>query len=75
MLWPKTKLGAAVAGAIPVLFVVLVSAGLAADAPKEKAGAAAVTVLGADVASAAAGVLPADAPKLKLGVMEGPAGF
>lgn len=60
---------------MPELLVVLVSAGLAADAPKEKAGAAAVTALGADVASAAAGVLPADAPKLKLGVMEGPAGF
>lgn len=60
---------------MPELFVVLVSAGLAADAPKEKASAAAVTVLGAVVASVAAGVLPADAPKLKLGVMEGPAGF
>lgn len=69
-LWPKTKLGAADVGAVPVLVVVLVSAGLDDVDTKENAD---VAVLDIDVVLAA--VDPAVAPKLKLGVMEGPAGF
>lgn len=63
-----------------MVVVVLVSAGLDAFVPKEKAGvavgAALEDVVELVVAAAAEGdPVAAAAPKLKLGVIEGPAGF
>lgn len=61
-----------------VVVVVLVSAGLEAFDPKEKAADAVVLAALEDVVelvAAAAGDPVGAAPKLKLGVIEGPAGF
>lgn len=74
LLWPKTKLEVEVDDAGRALLVVLVTAGLVADAPKLNEGAT-VAVVDGTIVLLAALEPAADAPKEKLGVIDGPVAF